>query len=307
MSLSSKHSTTVNICYVLFNYEDSIVNFNYFVNSLSSLSDISWELHLYLHNFDSQTIPPWFSNIRHYISSYEFVSYESDLVSFGQHSQKSLLSSSYDYYLFLNSSCIGPILPSYIDINLFFHHLLASLNHVSLISSLIEFPRDNLAEKILPSTSRKCIPPSISNLPFFHTFFFICQSNVLSDLVSSNSFPPTSSSKTDAVLIYERLISANLLNLNHSLSSISCLLRDSISCSNLSDWDPDLHSNSRKGFETCPEIPYNYYESDLHPLDCVFYKNIRFPSLHRGDSRSGISESNNKFLSRYLLKYSNEV
>ena len=302
-SLFKLMNMKLNVCYVLFNYEDSISNFFYSIDSFSRLSIIDSEFHLYLMGFDEENAPSFLSNYSSVISSIQYVDHPSDLVTYGLHANKYRYDFSQYYFLFINSSCIGPILPSYVDINSFFSHIFDTLDTVSVVSSVVEFPRDNIANKVLPYSERLYIPDSIQNIPFFHTFFFICKGQLLPFLCDVSSFPPLDSTKADAVHVYERLISANLLNHNHTIASIACLGCNIVTSDQLHLWDADLYNHPEKGFETCPEIPYNYFRSDLHPLDCVFFKNIRFPSPLRSQQRSGISDSNSVFLHEYKKYY----
>ena len=169
-----------------------------------------------------------------------------------------------------------------------------------MIAPVIEIPHCGDIEKDLISNY------NLSNLtvlldfgiPFLHTYCFAIKTTALLALIFDNCLPRNEPGKNKAIWVYERLISAYLLNNGYSLGS---LLRASESYAfninsilSLKESGSIIASNLRGD----PEIPHTgYMGCDLSPYEITFFKNIRHVGEHRGEDISGISETNSNLLS----------
>ena len=204
------------------------------------------------------------------------------------------------HYIFLNSSCIGPFYPSYLNIDKLFELINQDLEIFNVLAPVIEFPRDEISKTIIEKKKLKKIPDSNINFPFFHSYCFMCDFQSLSFLIDDKALPQTEVEKWKAVKFYERYLTATLLNNGFKIKILSFLSPRIISSENIDQWDPNLHTKPLAGNLTCPEVVDNYYDSNLNPIEVLFFKNIRHQGAYRGENASGISLSNYRFIEKVL-------
>ena len=123
------------------------------------------------------------------------------------------------------------------------------------------------------------------------------------NILENQALPRKDVNRNEAVGIYERFITAILLNNDFKVKSFLYKYNEiSFDKSFINNLIKEvLNSNLSENIFIDPEIPYEgNFGSDLHPYEVVFFKNIRFPHSHRGEKHSGISESNMDFLDNII-------
>ena len=217
---------------------------------------------------------------------------------------KSIDLEKYDSYIFMNSSCIGPILPTYFSLDSWITIFTDKLKSYDLIAPIIEFPPigDKYVSNLKLNFDLKNLT-SLKNIPFAHSYFLALNKNAIFALLESNALPKSEIDKDKAVGIYERLITAVILNKG---LKIFCLLRkyssliiekNAISKIIENNAGDEFYNNGISD----PEIPlFGYFGSDLSPYEVIFFKNIRMPNTHRNKSNSYISKTNNDFLNEII-------
>jgi hypothetical protein len=201
---------------------------------------------------------------------------------------------SFDAFIFMNSSCIGPFMPAYVTTP--WHAVITGMlsDSVKLVAPIIEIPPDDLGVKCL-ATFRH-IKPGDTNVPFVHTYFLATDRVGLGVLLQSGVFSAQKITKDEAVLRHERLTTACILNEGHSVRSLMLKYAD-VDFSDKANWKFSRWSTSKV---TCPEVPGNYDGIDVNPLEVMFVKNLRFPHAHRKVIHAGISPWLETCLSRYV-------
>lgn len=217
---------------------------------------------------------------------------------------KSIDLEKYDSYIFMNSSCIGPILPTYFNLDSWETIFTNKLKSYDLIAPIIEFPPigDKYVSNLKLNFDLKNLT-SLKNIPFAHSYFLALNRNAIFALLESNALPKSEVDKDKAVGIYERLITAVILN---NGLKIFCLLRkyssldiEKKTISKIIEINDEDHTYDKNISD--PEIPlFGYFGSDLSPYEVVFFKNIRMPHTHRNNSHSYISKTNNDFLNKII-------
>ena len=256
-------------------------NLEFFVNQ--GILDKPNYLYLFVINGHICTVPiPGKANIRvakrdndSDLSAYEFAIRETKALS-------------YDIVLFVNSSCLGPFLPAWSSqdwISIFAQHL---SDTVVMVGPVLEVPPDELGfiacgEPVLNQPNR--------NIPFIHTYMFAVNRKGLE--IIRESFPSNSTNKQELVLKYERLLTAKILL---SGLNVKCLMAkyQGVDCSCRTNWE--AHLWTKPGLPTCPEVPSNYDGIDLHPLEVIFFKNIRGAHGLRPAPLSGLSVTSQKVI-----------
>ena len=213
----------------------------------------------------------------------------------------------FKYFIFMNSSCIGPILPSYNKKINWESIFTKNLVDYGMISPIIEFPPYEDKSVLDIKLSSKL--PNLFNLktiPFAHSYFLSLNKKALFCLLDNNSFPIKDINRELAVGSFERKITAVLLNGGFKIKSLLNkhnsleIKREKINFF--------LENGFFNSCFTDPEIPiFGYFGSDLHPYEVVFFKNIRHPNSHRGEKNAGISETNFKFLEKIIGLQENRV
>lgn len=219
----------------------------------------------------------------------------------------------------MNSSCIGPILPVYINQNKWLDIFKNYLNDYGLISPVIEFPpfNDRYVKELKKLDSLKNLK-NLLTIPFAHTYFIALNKKAIKEIIRNDGLPKKDIDKNTAVGFYERFITSILVSKGFK---IKCLLSKfdnlDITQKNINKifFENVLEENFSKNVKD-PEIPNDgYFGSDLNPYEVIFFKNIRYQHSHRGKQNSGISENNTKFLNyiiglnknRYLFKNKREI
>lgn len=291
------------LTYVLYDYPDSFLNFKYLIYQLQKLKEnikfIKFNLILSKWS-DDKDVNQELKKLKldHSIIN---VNIENDLSCYYYSIKKTNLLSPKFNYIFLNSSCIGPIYPAYLSIDKLFELINKELKNINLLVPVIEFPRDEISQTILENKNLNKIPDLGISIPFFHSYCFMCDFKSLNFLIEDNAFPRKDIDKEKAVNFYERNLTATLLNNGFEIKTLSLLSPRIISYKNIDLWNPDLHTDP-KNLITCPEVENNYYKSNLTPIEVLFFKNIRHSGKFRGTDRSGISSSNMEFINGLLNK-----
>ena len=278
------------ILYSYRDYPDSAINFNYFIDKTLPL--LSNEIDL-LVAYNTTTL----IEIQ---SSSERVKYFQTPYAFDINDFSFLLSKvdiqQYDIFIFLNSSCIGPILPTYVEKN--WVQIISNniTTTVKITAPVVEVPPDDLGTKCL--TEHLYIDKKDTNIPFVHTYFFATDLIGLNILIKSKAISNIPIDKDDAILHFERKISSSILNEGYNIKSLM-KVHEGISWLDKQNWNSKLWSLSTI---SCPEVPRNYFGADLSPYELIFFKNIRHPHKHRGADQVGIAEHNKIYLQNIILK-----
>ncbi len=211
---------------------------------------------------------------------------------------------SFDYFILMNSSCIGPILPSYFSKKNWEIVFTKKLKEFGLISPIVELPPldDNYVKELKLRIELNNLK-ELKTIPFAHSYFLVFNKKSIINILENQALPSKDVNRNEAVGLYERLITAILLNNDFKVKSFIYKYKetsfDKSSINNLIE--EFLNNNLSENIFIDPEIPYHgNFGSDLHPYEAVFFKNIRFPHSHRGVKQSGISESNIDFLDNII-------
>ena len=226
------------------------------------------------------------------------VNCESDLNGYFE-GIKSINIEKFKYFFFINSSCLGPILPSYFKQDNWDEIFKSELSNADFISPIIEFPpfSDKYVKKIKDLYHLQNLK-DFKTIPFAHSYFLFMNKKAIKTLLENNGFPNYDVEKEDAIGFYERYITAILISKNLKVKS---LLKKFESIPLSKDSIPRIMNkfSDKKSFEIFkdPEIPNSgYFGSDLHPYEVIFFKNLRFPHSHRGKEFANISATNKNFL-----------
>ena len=211
---------------------------------------------------------------------------------------------SFDYFILMNSSCIGPILPSYFSKKNWEIVFTKELKEFGLISPIVELPPldDNYVKELKLRIDLNNLK-DLKTIPFAHSYFLVFNKMSIIKILENQALPIKDVNRNEAVGLYERFITAILLNNDFKVKSFLYKFKEiSFDKSSINNLIKEvLNSNLSENIFIDPEIPYKgNFESDLHPYEVVFFKNIRFPHSHRGEKQSGISESNMDFLDNII-------
>jgi hypothetical protein len=198
----------------------------------------------------------------------------------------------YGSFIFLNSSCIGPFIPNYVDTP--WYSIIAEQfkGRVKLVAPILEIPPDNLGAVCLDK--HKHINSSDRCVPFLHTYMFATDHEAL-PILRESVFSKKITSREELIVKYERLVTSAVLNDGYTIKSFMRRYR-SIDFSNKQYWDSEKWTNSRQ--PTCPEVAGNYDGIDVAPFEIMFVKNIR--RRHAFRRNSGISETLQLYLEKYM-------
>jgi len=275
------------IIYSYRDYPDSASNFKYFINK--TLPILSHNTLLVAYN-DNKFIDTSSSNSSvKYFKTHATI--DADDFSY-------LLTrvniNDYTHFIFLNSSCVGPILPSYSDkdwISIINSNITTK---IKLVSPVVEVPPDSLGAKCLPK--HMYIRKYDGSIPFAHTYFFATDLIGLKILFQYDALSENQIDKDQAIHHFERLVSSCILNEEYEIRSL-LKIHEYISWLDKNNWHYNLWSSS--GI-TCPEVPGNYMGTDISPYEVMFFKNIRHPHKHRSPENSGISINNETYLQNII-------
>lgn len=203
--------------------------------------------------------------------------------------------SSYDKFIFLNSSCIGPILPVYAKecwVKLVTNQL---DEKIKLVAPIVEIPRDSYGAQAI--RQYKYISESDVSVPFLHTYMFATDKVGLNVLLEYGVLTDDKIEQFELVHTFERLISSCILNEGFSIKS---LLKkyENVDLALKSNWNAKKWNDSDT--KTCPEIPGNYDGIDVHPFELIFTKNIRRKHSFRSWRISGISRILRSYIRNYV-------
>ena len=206
----------------------------------------------------------------------------------------------YQNFIFMNSSCIGPILPEYFEAKNWQIIFTKYLKRYGLVSPIIEFPPffDKHVENLKNSNLLKNLK-ELKTIPFAHSYFLALNKSAINEIIKYKGLPNQEINKDLAVGFYERMITALLISLDFNIKSMlkkySDIEINRFSILNLIDKNEFKSLN--KVAPTDPEVPENgYFGTDLNPYEVVFFKNIRYPHSHRNKQNSYISVRNSDFL-----------
>jgi hypothetical protein len=194
----------------------------------------------------------------------------------------------YDTVYFINSSCIGPFMPTICHIN-WIDSMNYFLQEYSMIGPIIEVPPDNLGFLALGLDSKK-------NIPFIHSYMFGVNKfgfsiikNILKDIDNS--------SKIYIVNNIERALTSSILLNGGKIKTLLARFK-LYDINEEKRWLTDIWNIP--GQPTCYEIPNNYFGIDVNPFEIIFVKNIRNTNETRGKSYSGISTFLKKYIDNYV-------
>jgi hypothetical protein len=180
----------------------------------------------------------------------------------------------FDYFYFINSSCIGPFLPPILDNN-YIEIINNKLTSYDLVGPIIEYPDDNHGYSLLNIDNNK-------NIPFIHTYMFAVNKSAF--LLIQELFENLTDDKTENIYM-ERKISSYLLINNKKIYSFLMRFKN-VDINDSENWDTSKWNNGL----SCYEIPKNYFGMDINPLEVIFVKNIRNSHEHRKVENAGISK-----------------
>jgi hypothetical protein len=190
---------------------------------------------------------------------------------------------------FINSSCIGPFMPTICDKN-WIDHMNTVSHGVDLIGPVIEFPPDTNGYNALSIKSDK-------NIPFLHTYMFGTSGNGIGIIRKTLLDMSPDISKVDIVNVIERKLTSAVLTGGGKIKSL--LLRfKNVDVNDEKVWNTTMWNS--KGAPTCYEVPGNYFGIDVNPLEVIFVKNIRNKNETRGETMAGISETLSKYMKNYI-------
>ena len=206
----------------------------------------------------------------------------------------------YQNFIFMNSSCIGPILPEYYEDKNWQIIFTKYLKRYGLVSPIIEFPP--FSDKHVKNLKNSNLLKNLKNLktiPFAHSYFLALNKSAINKIIKNKCLPNEEINKDLAVGFYERMITALLISLDFNIKSMlkkySDIEINRFSILNLIERDEFKSLN--KAVTTDPEVPENgYFGTDLNPYEVIFFKNIRYPHSHRNKQNAYISVRNRDFL-----------
>lgn len=184
----------------------------------------------------------------------------------------------YNYFYFINSSCIGPFLPPIITNN-WIELMNVYLNKYDLIGPVVEIPPDNTGFLLLDI-------PKNENIPFIHTYMFgvsVFGFKIFKELLHKN----VTISKHRS-LDMERMISSGILTNGGKIKSFLKKFQH-VDLNNEANWNYYKFNQFNNTRYSCYEIPKNYFGLDLNPFEIIFVKNLRNASEYRKSDISGIS------------------
>lgn len=232
--------------------------------------DIYIDYHIIINDHTCTLDIPKFIQVHYQDNALDFPSYKT-LFSTIKYAE-------YDYFYFINSSCIGPFLPVYCD-KQWFLYLNRMLGKYDIIGPIAEVPikQDNF-----------------TNNPFIHTYMFGLNKHSIKIFIDClNQYDIMDK---DVCIYFERYFQNEILSKNLKIKSLLTLFKN-IDLNNTNNWNSFLWNETEN---SCYEIPENYYGIDINPYEIMFVKNIRNSHSHRGENISGISKYLGKQLKNYI-------
>jgi len=233
------------VIYTYFNSPSSNYNLNFFVKKeLCYRNDIDYVL--VINGYDCAVPLPELENVtvlRRENSGYDFGGHAHAL-EYLKDTKKE-----YDYYFFMNSGVIGPILPHYVN-DCHWTHI---------------FIRKITADVKLVGTTIVCLPPSDLGGygPKVEGFFFVVDRIGLGLLQKEGTIFCDHRDKTSAIVHGEYGLSNCILKHGYS---IDCMLPR---YQNI-DWKDSKHWNLNRNLH--PSREHSFYGASIHPYDVFFHK-----------------------------------
>ena len=192
-------------------------------------------------------------------------------------------------FYFLNSSCIGPFLPTITESN-WIELFNKKLEKYDLIAPIVEFPPDSYGFTLLGISSNL-------NVPFLHSYMF--GTNASSFNLLKNLLLGINTVDQSTIINCERKLTSEYLIHGKKIHSL-LIAFNNIDINDKSLWNYKLWN---KNTVTCYEVPENYFGIDINPLEVVFIKNIRKVHSFRNMHVSGISRYLYTTLMNYITWY----
>ena len=190
-------------------------------------------------------------------------------------------------FYFLNSSCIGPFLPTIVEAN-WIELFNKKLEKTDLIAPIVEFPPDSHGFTMIGIDTTL-------NVPFLHSYMF--GTNASSFPLLKNLLLEIDSVQQSISINYERKLTSEYLIHGKKIQSL-LIAFSQIDINDKSIWNYKLWN---KNSITCYEVPENYFGIDINPLEVIFIKNVRKVHSYRNFYASGIS----RYLYTTLVNYIN--
>lgn len=195
--------------------------------------------------------------------------------------------SNYSYYYFVNSSCIGPFMPT-ICINNWIESMNYFLLNHSMIGPIVEIPPDSNGYSYLNIQST-------NNIPFIHTYMFGLTKSGF-DIFKNILNKITDTSKMNMVCNIERVLTSSILLSGGKIKTLLSRF-NKYDINQEKRWRTDIWNEPGK--PSCYEVPGNYYGIDVNPFEIIFVKNIRNSSEVRASKNAGISDILRKQIENY--------
>jgi len=223
------------------------------------------------------------------IQTYTYKEYDYDLSSYKWFfkmmlEKNHIYFNQYKTFYFINSNCIGPFLPTITESN-WIELFNKKLERYDLIAPIVEFPPDYHGYNI------HGIDTTL-NVPFLHSYMFGTNKESL-DILKKILFEITDSVMN---ITNERRLTSEYLLQGKKIHSLLMAFKN-IDINDSSIWNYKLWN---KNTLTCYEVPENYFDIDVNPLEVIFIKNI-CKNSHR--NYSTISNYLYKIIINYISWY----
>lgn len=268
------------ITYVYYEDENTIKNLDFFIKN-GSIKNNEYTYLLIINNYQcSINIPDYYVVIKKE-NSYDLEAYN---IIFNN---EYINIKDYKYFIFINSSCIGPFIPVYC--NNWVKCFTDLINdNIKLVGPIIEKNGNDLGYKAFINFDLNNNNNTLfsDRLPFIHSYMFATDYIGLELFKKYNIFEKVKS-KEELIIIKEYLLTSCILYNNYNVKSLLFKYKNI-------NW-----LNDKINFYSDPEIPNNYDGIDINPFEIIFVKNIRNSHEFRNENIAGISD----YLKLYLTKY----
>ena len=128
---------------------------------------------------------------------------------------------SFDYFILMNSSCIGPILPSHFSRKNWEIVFTEELKKFGLISPIVELHplNDNYVKELKLRIDLNNLK-DLQTIPFAHSYFLVFNKMSIINILENQALPIKDVNRNEAVGLYERFITAILLNNDFKVKSL---------------------------------------------------------------------------------------
>jgi hypothetical protein len=234
------------IIYTYFSSQPSDINLHFFVNKeLSYKNNIDYIIVINGHEYNEHIIFPCLENVtilKRDNIGYDFGGHNCALEHIKENGK------SYDYYFFMNSGVIGPIIPHYLD------------QHWTTL--FIKKINDRVK---LVGTTIACLPPNDCGGygPKVEGFFFMVDTIGLDLLLKEQTIFCNHSHKSDAIVYGEYGLSNCILKNGFT---IDCMIPK---YQNI-DWTNPKNYNLNNNIH--PSRKNSFYNQSINPYDVIFHK-----------------------------------